>query len=301
MVIRKYAHTLLSEKYKPLRHGLIWIAYVLIQFPIFQFTPQARGWQLVWQYDIPKMVLNLGFIYANLLWLVPRYLYKKRLLAYLVRTVVLINIHYVCDEWLYLNIQEAAWWINQKKDANIWALILLTLPIYNFFYLLGLFAYLFIHYLRMAWVGESPFHGWPFSLASVPAASAEASPKYRYSDLTEEQAEAHYQKIIQALEEEKLYRRANLTLNELASHLNMRANHLSQIINDRFCKNFNELLSCYRVEEVKAKLLDSENDKYTLLGLATEAGFNSKSSFHALFKQHTGMTPSQFKRGTELE
>jgi AraC-like DNA-binding protein len=301
MVIRKYARTLLSERYKLLRHALIWIAYVLIQFPIFSFTPQARGTQFVWLYDIPKMALNLGFIYANLLWLVPRYLYKKRLLAYLVRTVLLINVHYVCDEWLYLNIQDATWWINQKKDANVWALILLTLPIYNFFYLLGLFAYLFIHYIRLAWVREGTFYGWPFSQALVPAASAEASPKYRYSDLTEEQTEIYYQRIVQALEEEKLYRRATLTLNELASHLNMRANHLSQIINDRFCKNFNELLSYYRVEEVKAKLLDHENDKYTLLGLATEAGFNSKSSFHALFKQHTGMTPSQFKRGAELE
>jgi len=55
------------------------------------------------------------------------------------------------------------------------------------------------------------------------------------------------------------------------------------------------------VEEVKAKLLDPENDKYTLLGLAAEAGFNSKSSFNALFKHHTGMTPSEFKRKAESE
>jgi len=185
----------------------------------------------------------MGFIYANLLVLVPRHLYKRRLVAYLIETVVLLNIHYVCDEWLYLSIQEATWWINQKKDAPTWALILISLPIYNFFYLLGLFAYLFIHYIRLVWVGEDPTRGWPFSPASVPAVSAEAPPKYRYSDLTAEQAEAHYQKIIQALEEEKLYRRATLTLNELADHLNMRANHLSQIINDRFGKNFNELLS----------------------------------------------------------
>lgn len=291
----------LSERYKPLRHTLIWLAYVLIHFPIFHFTPQARDAQAVWQHDIPKMILNMGFIYANLLVLVPRYLYKRQLFAYLVVSVVLINIHYVCDAWLYLSIQETTGLIKQKKDTNIWALILFYLPIYNLLYLLGLSAYLFIHYIRLAWVGQGLTSRWFFFQASLPSTSEEVSLKYRYSDLTEDQVETHYQRIIQALEEEKLYRRATLTLNELAGHLNMRANHLSQIINDRFCKNFNELLSYYRVEEVKAKLLDPQNDKYTLLGLATEAGFNSKSSFHALFKQHTGMTPSQFKRMAESQ
>jgi AraC-like DNA-binding protein len=296
MVLRKYARTLLSNGYKPLRHGLLWIAYVFIHFPVFPILPRAGGAQVLWQYHLPVMALNVGFIYANLLVLVPRYLHKRRLSAYLAATIALINIHYACDEWLYLSNPEAIWWINQKKDAPVWSVILISLPIYNFFYLLGLFAYLFADSLRLARVGEGPVRGWLFSQAPLPSTPGEAPPKYRYSDLTPEQAEAHYQKIIRALEEEKLYRRATLTLSGLASHLDIRASHLSQIINDRLGKNFNELLNQYRVEEVKARLADPENDRYTLLGLATEAGFNSKSTFHALFKQHTGMTPSQFKR-----
>ena len=50
-----------------------------------------------------------------------------------------------------------------------------------------------------------------------------------------------------------------------------------------------------RVNHVRQMLIDPDFDKYSLLGIAIEAGFNSKSSFNRIFKKETGMTPSQYK------
>jgi len=60
--------------------------------------------------------------------------------------------------------------------------------------------------------------------------------------------------------------------------------------------NFSEFLNQYRIEKVKELLRSSEANKYTLVTLAEAAGFSSKSSFNAIFKKMTGMTPSAYKK-----
>ena len=44
------------------------------------------------------------------------------------------------------------------------------------------------------------------------------------------------------------------------------------------------------------ELIHKDGDKYTLFALAERSGFNSKSSFHSIFKELTGMTPNEYKR-----
>ena len=72
--------------------------------------------------------------------------------------------------------------------------------------------------------------------------------------------------------------------------------YLSQIINQKEGKNFFDFINHYRVEDVKEKLNDDAYSHFSILGVALEAGFKSKSTFNAVFKKMTGMTPSQFKR-----
>ncbi|MCD4696832.1 MAG: helix-turn-helix domain-containing protein [Bacteroidales bacterium] len=52
----------------------------------------------------------------------------------------------------------------------------------------------------------------------------------------------------------------------------------------------------YRVEEVKRLMAEGKHEHYTLLAIALEAGFNSKSSFNRIFKEFTGSTPSHYKK-----
>jgi AraC-like DNA-binding protein len=52
----------------------------------------------------------------------------------------------------------------------------------------------------------------------------------------------------------------------------------------------------YRVEEVKRKLAEGESEKFNLIAIAFDSGFNSKSAFNTIFKKHTGVTPSAYRK-----
>lgn len=106
----------------------------------------------------------------------------------------------------------------------------------------------------------------------------------------------YYKQLKQLLDEEKLYEDVNLTLDNLSERLQISSGYLSQIIKEHEQKNFFEFINYYRIESVKTKLLDETYKHYTILGIALESGFNSKSTFNAVFKKFTNKTPSAFKR-----
>jgi len=124
--------------------------------------------------------------------------------------------------------------------------------------------------------------------------SQKAKGKYLKSGLKEEQSAEYYQKLKKLMTEEKVFTQSELLINDLASKLKIHPNHLSQIINEREGKNFYEFINSYRVEEFKKLASSPKGKQYTLLSLALECGFNSKSSFNRYFKKSTGQTPSQY-------
>lgn len=93
------------------------------------------------------------------------------------------------------------------------------------------------------------------------------------------------------MEEEKVYLNASLTLSDLAKPLQIHPNKLSWLVNENLGKNFNEYLNNYRLEAFQKMAVDPSNKNFTLLGLAFESGFNSKSAFNEFFKKSTGLTP----------
>jgi AraC-like DNA-binding protein len=126
--------------------------------------------------------------------------------------------------------------------------------------------------------------------------SSQISKKYERSGLTPEKAEAYTRELISRMEKDQPFKNAELTLQALAAKLALPPNHLSQIINDNLTQNFFDFVNCYRVKAAQNALLDPAYRHLTILAIAYEAGFNSKSAFNAAFKKHTGMTPSQFKK-----
>ena len=96
--------------------------------------------------------------------------------------------------------------------------------------------------------------------------------------------------------EKKPYLNPDLNLPELAGELNIPSHYLSQVINKNIGQNFFDFINRYRIEEVKSKIMDPNYHKYSVLGIAFEAGFNSKSAFNRVFKNSTGQTPTQFKK-----
>ena len=101
-------------------------------------------------------------------------------------------------------------------------------------------------------------------------------------------------KIQLLLEENKIYTNANLTLSDIALHLNTNRNLISSIINQGFKMNFNDFINLKRVDAVKEKIKKGEHIDNTLLGIALDSGFNSKTTFNRAFKKHTSLTPKQF-------
>lgn len=99
-----------------------------------------------------------------------------------------------------------------------------------------------------------------------------------------------------AMTQEKLYLDASLSLASLAEHLNIPSKHISQTLNQFVGKNLNDFVNEYRVEDVKQKLLDEKYDHLTILGIAFEAGFNSKATFQRIFKKIVKLSPSEFKK-----
>jgi len=61
-------------------------------------------------------------------------------------------------------------------------------------------------------------------------------------------------------------------------------NHLSQLLNEGFDKNFSEFVNSYRLETFKPKVADPSLQHLTILGLAYESSFNSKTVFNTFFK-----------------
>ena len=121
--------------------------------------------------------------------------------------------------------------------------------------------------------------------------------KYSGSTLKDDEASEYAEKLIEYMRLEKPYLNPDLTLTKLASDIDISTHHLSQIINEQFKLNFFEYINQFRVEEVKSRIIDPKFEPYSLLGIAFDSGFNSKSSFNRIFKKFTNQTPSQFKSG----
>lgn len=100
------------------------------------------------------------------------------------------------------------------------------------------------------------------------------------------------------------YLNPGLSLAELADGIAIPTHQLSRLINDRFDKNFFDYVNAYRIEAFKAHIERGDHETRTILSLALDAGFNSKTAFNRAFKKHTGMTPREYlvqeKKRTEV-
>lgn len=119
--------------------------------------------------------------------------------------------------------------------------------------------------------------------------------KYDKSTLTPERSERYLKRLRDAMEREKLYTDGSLTLQKLSVKLSIPVQHLSQVVNEQLDQNILEFINMYRVEEVKRRLADASLRHLSILAIAEDVGFNSKSSFNAVFKKHTNVTPSEFR------
>lgn len=101
------------------------------------------------------------------------------------------------------------------------------------------------------------------------------------------------------MEANLFYLDSELTLRSLATELDIHPNNLSRLINDGLSKSFSDFVNEYRTEAVISKLNDPKYTNITLLGIAFDSGFNSKTTFNRVFKKVTGKTPAAYKASQE--
>ena len=119
--------------------------------------------------------------------------------------------------------------------------------------------------------------------------------KYQRSGLKKAEADRYLKQLLRIMEEEKPYLNGELSINDLTMRMNIPRHYLTQILNEKLGKNFYTFVNEYRVKEVIRLMNDPRYRHFTLLALGFEAGFNAKSSFNSIFKNFTGMTPSEYR------
>ena len=118
--------------------------------------------------------------------------------------------------------------------------------------------------------------------------------KYKKSLLEPGLLEQYKTQLEELMREQEPFLDPALTLRTLAEGMNMPPNQLSQLLNEGFDKNFSEYVNSYRLEAFKEKASDRSLRHLTILALAFDSGFNSKTVFNTFFKKSVGMTPSVY-------
>ena len=287
----------------PLLHGVflfLYASYITEQLPekrwsfLFHFIPAIAMYLYLIEFFILPADQKI-LIYQNqgagheTFNSVKHYAITCSGIFYVIWTVLLLRSHRkhmrdqfsdlqnVSLQWLqFLTIGMGAIWfllIVFKNDALVFGGIVL------FVFLIGFFG------VRQADI---------FTHNETVEEETEQKKKYPKSGLTAESSQKLHRSLLDLMAKEAPYRKSELTIGDLSSTLGVHPNYLSQIINENEGKNFYDFVNTYRLEEFKRFIANPKNQQHTLLSLAFDCGFNSKSSFNRYFKKATGKTPSEY-------
>lgn len=107
-------------------------------------------------------------------------------------------------------------------------------------------------------------------------------------------------KLLSYFKEDEPFLNPQLNLQFVAQVLELNNNKISFLINQAFDVNFNDFVNSYRLKHFKLIALDSNNSHLTILGLAYDSGFNSKTVFNTYFKKIEGVTPRAWMKANSL-
>lgn len=102
--------------------------------------------------------------------------------------------------------------------------------------------------------------------------------------------------VIQYMKTQQAFLDSSLSLRGLSEAVGISTHHLSEVLNQEEGQNFYNFVNNFRIEFVCERLKMDKDIK--LLDLGLNAGFSSKSTFNSVFKKHTGLTPSQYRKNS---
>jgi len=121
-------------------------------------------------------------------------------------------------------------------------------------------------------------------------------PKQNSSLLSASDLQQIKTKLKALIEEDKIFLNPDLSLAILSKYLDTSEKNCSKYFSTELKTNFNQYINSFRVKSFKENVRSGKFDNLTLLGIAFESGFDSKSTFNRVFKQMEGITPTAYKK-----
>jgi AraC-like DNA-binding protein len=121
-------------------------------------------------------------------------------------------------------------------------------------------------------------------------------PKYEKHKISKEDSDSYLIKLQEFMDKEKPYLDPDITIIELSEKTSIPMRYLSQVINDLLNQNFYDFINSYRIKESIKYLTNPAQNKMTILEILYAAGFNSKSTFYKVFRDYTGLTPTEYRK-----
>ena len=170
--------------------------------------------------------------------------------------------------------------------ANIYCLYLI-IPIYATAFMI-IFKYSFF----------SSIHGYADSDPDYSDAQPAAAEKYLRTKLDEETLEEYHRRIKSFIIAGQGYLDPELSVPAVADECGIPLHHVSQTINTKYGKSFHLLMMELRVRHSERLLSDADSREKSIIEIAFDSGFNSKSNFNMAFKKIHGITPTEFRKKT---
>lgn len=222
----------------------------------------------IWQ----RYQRNIRQQYSNLY---QRDLYWIKVLLIGVVITVCLNI--------FLAILETSGFVPAFGTAYLMTYVLIALVLYLWYYGSSQSRILLPEYLLAPPIAEAP-------------ASPNQSVQHHLSNADAAEITALKERLQEVLTTDRPYLKEDLSLSQLAAMIPTTDKKLSALLNHYVEQSFYDLINQYRVEEVKTRLGSSAYAHFTILGVALDCGFKSKSSFNRIFKKVTGRSPSAYKK-----
>lgn len=283
-----------SQKYKLILHFIPLIIIYLLLYDFFILPPEKKIFiyqnggdkYIRFKQNINALVIISGVLYISLSLLSLRK-YKKEISGQYSNTEK-INLN-----WVYYLI---------AGIAIIWFCIIFTGDIITF-----ISVVLFVLFAAYFGITKAGILSLPeiknYNTSEKDETIVPVSVKYQRSSLNDEAIRSIYTNLVEKMETEKIFKDPDLNLDHVATLLGIHPNALSQTINTIENKNFYDYINRQRIEEFKRLSVLPENQKFTILSLAFESGFNSKTSFNRNFKKYMNCSPREFlkKQNSDLK
>lgn len=161
----------------------------------------------------------------------------------------------------------------------------------------GLICYMTVYFMIKSpevFTGDETENPWELSTSAKKVS-------YGKSQLPKEMLDKYIEKLKALMDNDKIYLDPDLSLDEVAKKIGVPRHHITQALRVVLNKNFYLFLNEYRINEFKKRAIDPKYDKNTIISLAFDSGFSSKSSFNDIFKKFTGQTPTEYVEQAKMK